>query len=250
MSENKNLKNDVSEEQESKLTIKIKLNIFWACIRETLISRIFALSYPISLYFLYNNNRLFTFFVTLGIIFLSIIYFIFYYIVNLKRYENKSPSLICYYGKQRLYCILGYLVQFNLMFFDIYESEDNKINYILCALKILMIIEMVKRVYFYIVGAFVFLEMEIGPRGDRCMYVMTFEIVYDYLWYNYYNNTHLSGFNLGTCFHLLGLFFSLLNGIFALGSNFMIFKIFIIIFNSGFLFAQLYSIHWRKRECY
>ena len=74
MSENKNVQKDVSEEQEeSKQSIKIKLKIFWACIRETLISRIFALSYPISLYFLYNNNRLFTFFVTLGIIFLSII---------------------------------------------------------------------------------------------------------------------------------------------------------------------------------
>ena len=34
------------------------------------------------------------------------------------------------------------------MLFDIYESEENnlKINYILCALKILMIIEMLKRV--------------------------------------------------------------------------------------------------------
>ena len=103
------------------------------------------------------------------------------------------------------------------MFFDIYESEENnlKINYILCALKILMIIEMLKRVYFYIIGSFIFLEMEIGPRGDRCMYVMTFEIVYDYLWENYYVNTHSSGFHLNIRHRLLGLFFSLLNGIFA-----------------------------------
>ena len=89
-----------------------------------------------------------------------------------------------------------------------------------------------------------------GPRGDRCIYVMTFEIVYDYLWDNYYTNTHSGGFHLNRSFHILGLFFSLLNGIFALGSNFMIFKIFIFIMNLGFLFAQKYSIYWRKRECY
>ena len=248
--ENKHLKNNDSE-KESKSSIKIKLKIFLYCLRTTLISRIFGLSYPISLYFLYNENKLFTFFITLGIILLSIIYFIFYYNVYSKSYENKRPSKISFYGKQIIYCILGYLVQFNLMFFDISPKENNlKINYILCALKIAMIIEMLKRVYFYVVGSFILLEMEIRQRGDRCMYVMTFEIVYDYLWDNYFNNSHSGGFHLSLCFHLLGLFFSLLNGIFAFGSNFMIFKIFIFIMNLGFLFAQKYSIYWRKRECY
>ena len=251
MSEDINLKNDASEEEKI-LPIEIKLKVFFYCIRETLIARIFVLAYPISLYFLYNKNKFFTFFVTFGIISLSIIYFIFYYIVYLKRYAKKSPSLIAFYGKQILYCIIGYLVQFNLMFFELHEKEENKIklNYFLCILKILMIIEMIKRVYFYIIGSFVFLRMEIGQRGDRCEYVMTFEIVYYYLWYNYYNNTHLSGFNLGNSFHLLGLLFSLINGIFALGSNIMILKIFMIIMNVGFIYAQIYSIYWRKRECY
>ena len=215
-------------------------------------ARIFSLSYPISLYFLYNNNKIFTFFITLGIILISIIYFICYYIAFLQRYTNRIPSEIALYGRQILYCILGYLVQFNLIFFDIYVSGKGnlKINYILCILKILMIVEMLKRVYFYIIACFILITMECGPRGDRCMYVMTFEIVYYYLWYNYYNNTHSSGFSLGSCMHLLGLFFSLLNAIFAFGSNFTVFRICMFILNSGYIIAHIYAIYWRKRECY
>ena len=129
--ENRHLKDDDSE-KESKSSIKIKLKIFLYCLGTTLISRIFGLSYPILLYFLYNENKLFTFFITLGIILLSIIYFIFYYNVYSKRYENKRPSENSFYGKQIIYFILGYLVQFNLMFFDISPEENNlKINYIL-----------------------------------------------------------------------------------------------------------------------
>ena len=251
MSENNKLKNDFST-GENKLSLEIKIKVFFYCIRQTLMARFFSLSYPISLYFLYNNNKNFTFFITLGIILISIIYFICYYIVCLQRSTNRIPSKISFYGRQILYCILGYLVQFNLIFFDIYVLEEGnmKINYILCILKILMIVEMVKRVYFYIIASYILITMECGPRGDRCMYVMTFEIVYDYLWYNYYNNTHLSGFSLGISRHLLGLFFSLLNAIFALGSNFIAFRICMIILNSGYIIAQLYSIYWRKRECY
>ena len=55
------------------------------------------------------------------------------------------------------------------MFFNIYVAEENnlKINYVLGALKIAMIIEMLKRVYFYAVGSFLLLEMEICRRGGR-----------------------------------------------------------------------------------
>ena len=66
--------------------------------------------------------------------------------------------------------------------------------------------------------------MEIGKKGDRSFYV------YYYLWYNYYKNTLLLGFNLSIIFHILGLIFSLLNGIFALGINFWIFKKCLIIY--------------------
>ena len=251
MREYTTLKYDGSEEK-TQLSINKKIEIFIQSIGETLIARIFSLSYPISLYFLYNNNKLFTFYITLGIIVLSIIYFIYYYNDNLKRYESKRPSIITFYGKQILYCVLGYLVQFNLMFFDLYEPEGEniKINYIFCILKIFMIVEMIKRVYFYIVGSFLLFVMEIGKKGDRSFYVMTFEIVYYYLWYNYYKNTLLLGFNLSIIFHILGLIFSLLNGIFALGINFWIFKKCLIFQNLVYIFAQLYSIYWRKRESY
>ena len=131
MREYTTLKYDGSEEK-TQLSINKKIEIFIQSIGETLIARIFTLSYPISLYFLYNENKLFTFFITLGIILLSIIYFIFYYNVYSKRYENKRPSENSFYGKQIIYFILGYLVQFNLMFFDISPEENNlKINYIL-----------------------------------------------------------------------------------------------------------------------
>ena len=113
-----------------------------------------------------------------------------------------------------------------------------------------MIIEMLKRVYFYIIACFILITMECRPRGDRCMYVMTFEIVYDYLWCNYYDNIHSTGYSLGNRMHLLGLFFSLLNAIFALGSNFLVFRICMILLNSGYIIAHIYAIYWRKRECY
>ena len=145
------------------------------------------------------------------------------------------------------------MAQFNLVFFDIYdESQENKfkINVALCILKIFMAIEMLKRVYFYIIGCFILLEMEIRSIEDRSMYVMTFEVVYCYLWYNYYRNTHSSGFSLSYFYYFLGLFFSLLNGIFALGSNFIICKICMLSMNLGFIFAQIYSVFWRIRENY
>ena len=247
MEENENPQNNVEirEEENKQSTNELKkINIFFECIRETLIARIFALSYPISLFFLYKENKMFTFDFTLGIIFVSIIYFICYFIVKLKSYYKDIPfSILIFYSMQILYCILGYLVQFNLMLFDIYVLEENKykINYILCVLKIFMIIEMIKRVYYYAIGCYIFLDNEIN-KGDRCMYVMTFEIVYVYLWNNFYNITHIGGFELGNREKVLGIFFSLLNGIFALCSNFMICKIGIIIINAVFLFAHCYSI--------
>ena len=54
MSENNKLKNDFST-GENKLSLEIKIKVFFYCIRQTLMARFFSLSYPISLYFLYNN---------------------------------------------------------------------------------------------------------------------------------------------------------------------------------------------------
>jgi hypothetical protein len=253
MDENNNLKNNGTKEKDNFLKrISTYIIIFIQCLRETLIARIFALSYPISLYFLKDKDNLYSFYITKAILLLSIIYFICYYIARLGRLQIINAPLFAYIGKQFLYCFIGYLAQMNLIFFDIYEIKEGnpEINIHLCALKILMIIEMAKRTYYYAIGIFILFEMEFGPRGDRCMYVMTFEIVYDYLWCNYYTNSHSTGFSYGIINNLIGLFFSLLNGIFAFGSHYSKMKIGLGIMNLVYLFAQLYSIHWRNREHY
>ena len=55
MEENENPQNNVEirEEENKQSTNELKkINIFFECIRETLIARIFALSYPISFFFI------------------------------------------------------------------------------------------------------------------------------------------------------------------------------------------------------
>jgi len=59
--------------------------IFFKTLLETLIADIFSLAYPISLYFLYKENKLLNFYTTIAIVSLSIIYFISYLIVNTKK---------------------------------------------------------------------------------------------------------------------------------------------------------------------
>lgn len=249
MDENSHLKKNGKKNFLKRMSIYII--VFIQCLRETIIARIFALSYPISLYFLNNKDNSFSFYITLAILLLSIIYFICYYMVSLARSKIIDAPKFVYFGKQYLYCLIGYLAQLNLMFFDIYEIEEGnpKINTLLCVLKIFMIIEMAKRVYYYAVGIFILIEME-RDRGDRCMYVMTFEIVYDYLWCDYYNNSHLTGFYYSNIYVWIGLFLSLLNGVFAFGSHYNMMKICLGIMNLVYLFAHFYSIYWRYRENY
>jgi hypothetical protein len=166
------------------------MGVFYQCIYETLIFRCFSLAYPISLYFLYENKQFFSFFFTLGIIALSLIYFIFYYMI--KSYEDKDqdynkdkdkdmPPKFVFFGKEYLLLIIGYLVQINLAFLDAYEIKDGKINLNvpLFILKILMILETLKRIYFYICAIKLLFVMECNERED-CIYEMTFEIVYEY----------------------------------------------------------------------
>jgi len=59
--------------------------IFFKTLLETLIADIFSLAYPISLYFLYKENKLLNFYTTIAIVSLSIIYFISYLIVNIQK---------------------------------------------------------------------------------------------------------------------------------------------------------------------
>jgi len=59
--------------------------IFFQSLLETLIADIFSLAYPISLNFLYKEDKFLNFYITIAIISLSIIYFISYLIVNTKK---------------------------------------------------------------------------------------------------------------------------------------------------------------------
>ena len=154
--------------------------------------------------------------------------------------------------KQISLFIIGYLVQVNFIFMDTYEIIDGEleINYLLSALKILMIIETLKRIYYYAVGIIILLIMELGEKGDRSLYVMTFEIVYFYLWDNFYNNVHSTGFTLPYYYGLIGIIVCIINGTLAVFSYFLAVKICIGVLNLGFIIAHIYSIYWRHRESY
>ena len=155
------------------------------------------------------------------------------------------------YYAQILYCLLGYLVQYNLAFFDTYKIVDGRleINYTLSVLKILMIFETLKRIYFYIIGIFLLIDIETS-KSDRCMYVMSFEIVYAYFWFNFYSNFTSGGYYLNKCYNIIGITFSLIYGLLAFGCYFYPVKIILGVFNLIFILAHVYSIYWRYRENY
>ena len=230
MRENTDLKNDDSKKKES------IPNIFCKCIYETLLTRIFSLSYPISLYFLDEENLFFTFYITLGIILLSIIYFICYFYFEIKKYDRTETTKIVFYAKRILYVILGYLVQYNLYYFDInpLEGGGSNINFFLCILKIFMLIEMLKRVYFYNV-AIIIIFSSFGI--DSCLSTMSLEIAYYNLWYNYYSNQNLLGFEINILLKVFGFILAFINGIFLLAG----FKKCLIIHNLCYLSAHVFT---------
>ena len=86
---------------------------------------------------------------TISIISLSIIYFICYLIEKAKEEANQCT----YFIKQISFYIIGYLVQFNLTSLNIFENIDGsiKVNTRLLVLKIFMILETLKRIYFYVI---------------------------------------------------------------------------------------------------
>jgi hypothetical protein len=223
------------------------MGVFIQTLYETLGHRYFSLAYPISLYFLYKEEKYFNFYTVLTIIILSIIYFYYYYLMRSKQFSSNPIE-----KKRNLYCIIGFLVQFNLAFFDYYEIKDGELikNNTLFVLKVLMVLETLKRIYYYVQGIKLLYEMEKGPRGDRCMYVMTFEIVYDYLWENYCINRHSTGYHLPNSFYLTGFIFSIIHGFLAMGCHFIIIKICFGILNLIYFAAMMYSIYWRRRENY
>ena len=144
------------------------MKIFFKSLYETLIYRLFWLAYPVSLYFLYANGQMISFYLTLIIVLLSVIYFFSYYATQCENYRSSYCASLT---KQISLFIIGYLVQVNFIFMDTYEIIDGEleINYLLSALKILMIIETLKRIYYYAVGIIILLIMELGEEGDRSL---------------------------------------------------------------------------------
>ena len=232
------------------------MNNFFKSLLETIIFRFFSFAYPISLKFLYKDEKYFNFYLTLIIIFFSIIYFFCYYLFRVNyRKENKSSCYPCiYYTKQFSYFLIGYLVQLNLAFLDTYEIKDGKFkikNLTLFILKILMILETMKRIYYYAKGIKLFFSIESDREEmDRCYYVMSFEIVYAYFWYNVYSNFFGSGYELPKSYLIFGLIVAIIHGILAMGCYYLVVKICFGVLNLIYLSAQIYSIYWRKREHY
>jgi len=223
------------------------MGVLFQSLCETLIADFFSLAYPISLYYLYEENKSLNFYTTIAIISLSIIYFICYIFIRAEK-----ASACTYFIKQFSLCIIGYLVQFHLAFLDIYEIIDGsmKINTPLLILKIFMILETLKRIYFYIMGIILLFSLECHERGDRSLYCMSFEIVYFYLWSDFFENFFSGGYELPICYKIISFFICLIYGALTFGSYFLAAKIFIAIFNFGFFIAHLYSIYWRYRENY
>ena len=144
------------------------------------------------------------------------------------------------------------MVQFNLAFLDTFDYKDGKIevNVLLLVLKIFMILETIKRIYFYVIGIILLFKLESKEVDDRCYYVMSFKIIYFYLWYDFFQNFFSRGYELPKIYKKISLVVCLIYGVLAILNYFLFAKISIGVFNLGFLLVHIYSIYWRYREDY
>ena len=92
MNESNGKKNNLEKEieakegkKEEKIFLEIKKTIFFQCIGETMIAKYNLILYPILLYYLKTNNKIFTYNTTLSVILLFIFYFTVYYFLKLKN---------------------------------------------------------------------------------------------------------------------------------------------------------------------
>ena len=94
--------------------------------------------------------------------------------------------------------LIGYLVQLNLAFLDVYEIKDGKlkINKTLFILKILMTLETMRRIYYYAKGIkLIFtVECEVEDRESEGYY-MIYEVINGYFWYNVFSNFLQGGYS-------------------------------------------------------
>jgi len=144
------------------------------------------------------------------------------------------------------------LVQFNLAFLDTFDYKDGKIevNVLLLVLKIFMILETIKRIYFYVIGIILLFKLESKEVDDRCYYVMSFEIVYYYLWYDFFKNFFSGDYELPKYFKIISAIVCFIYGVLAIFNCFLFAKISIGVFNLVFLITHVYTIYWRYRENY
>ena len=243
MNESNGKKNNLEKEieakegkKEEKIFLEIKKTIFFQCIGETMIAKYNLILYPILLYYLKTNNKIFTYNTTLSVILLFIFYFTVYYFLKLKN------SNICFLIIEKiLYLCLGYLAQFNLIFFDIYviKDENAEISWVLFLIKLFMIYQIInKRIYFYIIGSYALLKNEI-------------DLAQNFLignFYDIYKIFNLIVFVLEKNINRAGLFFSFYYALFALGSHYFICKFFLVVMNLIFILAQIYSLSVEEKE--
>ena len=226
------------------------MSTFLQSLLETLVYNIFWIAYPASLYFLYDYEQMTSFYLTSAIIILSIIYFILYCIIKSKENGGKEISEKNFITKQVLYCLIGYIVQINFIFMDTYEKVDGNlyINYTLSVLKILMIIETLKRIFFYVFWIILLFIIEHGERNGkihRFYYIRYFKIAYFYLWDNFYTNVKNVGFELKKGFLFIGIIFCFIHGILALMCYFLAVKICFGFLLIGQLSAHIYTFYAR-----
>ena len=113
-----------------------------------------------------------------------------------------------------------------------------------------MILEAIKRLYYYVIGIIFLIDLESESDPDRDLYVMSFEIVYYYLWYDFFKNFFSGDYELPKYFKIISAIVCLIYGALAIFNCFLFAKISIGVFNLVFLITHIYTIYWRYREDY
>ena len=225
------------------------MGLFFQCIIETLVFQFLALAYPASLYFLYDKGYWLNFYLTIAIIFFYFIYLCSYYHSKLEadKLENRKGCLFPIKQYSIFYFIIGILVQINLLFLETYivnENNEIEIDWVLSGLKLCMIIETLKRVYFQVYGyklivAVLCLEA-VEPGYIEEWLNLTFNII----WENFYSH-YKSGCKLGACSVIFAVIVSIVHGALAMLSPYFIgVQIAFGVINLVYIIMKFYTICW------
>lgn len=225
------------------------MGLFLQSIIETLCFQFLGLAYPVSLYFLYDKGYWLNFYLTTAIIFCYFIYLCSYY--NLKKEEEKIEDRRgCLFPIKQYsiyYFIIGILVQVNLVFLETYTVDENnniEIDWVLSVLKICMVIETLKRIYFQVYGfkliIIVLCLQSVEPGIVEEYLNLTFNII----WENFYAH-YKSGCRLGACSVIFALIITIAHGALAMLSPYFIgVQIAFGALNLVYLIMKFYTICW------